>query len=611
MNKQSYLELSYSLNQDILKNNAVGAVAASSLIYCNTKCWHGLLSVYNPETKKQKILLSTLDDAVIDGDKTYYLSVRKYPDVFFPLGHQYIKDITFNPFTKITYQAGEIELIKEILLSSNEETMLIKYALTKSPKSVKLQIRPIVAFRDAMSLTRTDKGIITTSTRVANGISYHPRKEEPMLFMQTSPTANPCEFVSAPDWNYNIEYIKDQAEGKPYQEDLFMPGYFEIELNQGEEVYFSASTKIQNPDTLAAFFKAESGTRNKRKNYEEYIKFSASQMFREVDGECQVLEKIPSRDYFSYHLLAALPGLTLPDGNFDLFVKTAKSYIAKIKNNAFGSIEKRNYDAHSPLWLIWAIQQYGYQLGDFQELYKTFGKTVTQLVKAGMDNRIPGLHTNHNGLISMERNGSNRYFADVNALWYNALMYAAEINSFVGNTEFSNNAAQYAKGLKLSFNTYFVDRSTKHLADSINDDGDKDMTCRPGQILAFAMPFPVGNEERTLEILSEVEEKLLTPLGLRSCPADYAKYHQDGEGDIYPIYLCFLAELYLKTGGEIEGMKNAESIYRMFDTARIEIESPNFFEKFDPEPPYRGKGSPLFAGTVAAINRIKLLMDQF
>ena len=29
MNKQSYLELSYSLNQDILKNNAVGAVAAS------------------------------------------------------------------------------------------------------------------------------------------------------------------------------------------------------------------------------------------------------------------------------------------------------------------------------------------------------------------------------------------------------------------------------------------------------------------------------------------------------------------------------------------------------------------------------------------------------
>lgn len=609
MDFQNFLDLRHSLKQDILKNNHCGAVCSSTVILCNTKCWHSLLSVYNPKTKGMKNLLSTLDDSVIANNKTYYLSTRKYPDVYFPLGHQYIKNITFNPFTCIDYQLGNVKLVKEMLLASNEETVLFRYSLEESDGPVKLQIRPIVAFRDAMQLIRMDRGILTGNTPVHNGIGYRPRKEEDtMLFMQTS---KPCEFVTAPDWNYNIEYTQDRLAGRPYQEDLFMPGFFEVEIAPGSEIYFSASTKAQNPDTLVDFFKSETGTRTKRKSYDDYLQFSARQMFRDVNNECQVLERIPARDYFSCHLLGALPGLTLPDGNRDLFLKTAQSYTTKLRNCAFGSIEKRNYDPESPFWFVWAVQQYAYHIGNPKEIYQQFGSYIMGIIKHGMEGHIPGLFTSVNGLIRMERNGLDRYYIDVNALWYNSLMYCAELLLMNREDEFASEISAYAKKLKLAFSTRFVDRRISHLADSINDDDDKDLVCRPDQLLAVALPYSVAPEEKVKDVLKALEEKLLTPLGLRTCPTDYKKYHVDGEGDIYPRYLGFMAELYIKACGGKDGLKKAEEIYRTYDSERIEVDSPNFYECHDAEPPYEGKGSPLFAGSIAAIYRIKLLIDQY
>jgi glycogen debranching enzyme len=625
MDIKTLLDLQDNLPQDIVKSNSAGAVGATTVVFCNTKSWHGLLSVYNPETKEQKILLSNVDDAVIVSGKTYYLSTRKYPNVYFPLGHQYISEMSFNPYTHIVYDTGGIRICFEAVLATDEETLLCRYSLLEAFENVKLQVRPLVAFRDAMKLLRLDRNIMTGVTPVHNGVSYRPRRSEPELYMQTS---KPCEFISAPDWNYNIEYSQDRLDGKPYQEDLFMPGFFETELKEGEDIIFVFSTKNHNPELLGKFFAMEGERRQPRRTYKDYLNFSAMQMFREVDGESQVLEKIPCRDYFSYHLFGALPGLTLSSGKTELFMKVIKSYLRKMKNFAFGSVEKGNYDVQSPLWMVWAVQQYTYYTGQQDEVRELFCELLTSLAEAGMEGTISGLYTSPEGLMSTVKNGIKRYYADINALWYNALMFVAELNTYAIEAESSgfakndfeinqkreyvNRLTQYAKKVSLSFKTRFLDKRIPYLADSVNDDGDKDLTCRPGQLMAFALPYPVSDEETAKKAVPVIEEKLLTPLGLRSCPKDSPSYRQNGDGDIYPIYLGFLAEYYLRYFGEIEGVKKADEFYNLFNSKeRIDTESPNFYEKFDPEPPYRGKGSPLFAGTVATLNRIKLLIDQF
>ena len=624
MDIKTLLDSYEDLPQDIVRSNEIGAVAATTTIYCNTKCWHGLLSVYNPETKEQKVLLSNIDDVIITEDKTeYYLSTRKYPNVYFPLGHQYIRSMEFNPCTRTVYAVGGAMISFEFLLAAREETVLMRYCLLTSPKSVKLQVRPLVAFRDAMKLIRMDRDFMTTVTPVHNGVAYRPRRNETELYMQSS---KKCEFVCAPDWNYNIEYTQDRLDGKPYQEDLFMPGFFETVLEPTEAVYFSFSTKNQNPEILTDFFESEFRTRNRRKTYTDYLQYSADQMFREVDNEYQVLEKIPCRDYFSYHLFGALPGLTLPKGDLEKFMRVLKSYLRKMENFSFGKIEKNNYDAQSPLWMIWALQQYTYHTGSHEKIAGTFLETLNSLINAGITGKIPGLFTSSEGLIATEKHGIRRYFVDINALWYNALLFVAELNiatydknaalmgdiEHVKKKEFADELMHYAKKVKVSFMTRFVNKNVPFLLDSINDDGYKDYICRPGQLLALALPYSVADSSLAKDVIQAVEENLLTDFGLRSAPKNCMNYRMDGEGDIYPIYLGFLAEVYLKYCGEIEGLKKAEQIFNLFNSQhRIEAESPNFYEKFDPEPPHRGKGSPLFAGTIATFYRIKLLIDQF
>jgi len=56
-------------------------------------------------------------------------------------------------------------------------------------------------------------------------------------------------FIS-PDWYYDIEYIKERERGYDSTEDLFVPGYFDIQLKAGESVVISTSLKEENPSYI-------------------------------------------------------------------------------------------------------------------------------------------------------------------------------------------------------------------------------------------------------------------------------------------------------------------------------------------------------------------------
>ncbi|MBQ5512923.1 MAG: hypothetical protein IIT83_04480, partial [Bacteroidales bacterium] len=84
----------------------------------------------------------------------------------------------------------------------------------------------------------------------------------------------------------------------------------------------------------------------------------------------------------------------------------------------------------------------------------------------------------------------------------------------------------------------------------------------------------------------------------------------DEEGAISPFNLGFLVELYLRVLGR-DGIEKAEGIYRLFDTNLNDVLPPSFYESFSPNPPFVGIGSPMSAVTIATINRIRLLIDQF
>lgn len=610
MTEQSFVaslatDMEYSLGKDIVSHNLLGATSSTTIAMCNSRSWHGILSIYDPKHGRNKVILSTLDDSVVSGGDTYYLSVRKYPDVYFPLGYQYIVAANFNPYATIEYKLGDDALLrKEMVLAEDEATLFVRYTLVSSCRPVTVRIRPIVAYRLVDELRRATHGIYTGNTPVPNGIAYRPDNTEPPLFMQTSV---PGEFVTAPDWNYNIEYPKDHREGKPYQEDLFMPGFFEVKLVSSQEFIFCASMMRQNEDKIAEKFKKVTSTLTHLSSYEQCVRYAAAHMFRADNIGFHVVENIPPSHYRSKDVCGALAGLTLPTYDYDMFRKVAHTYIDMYRK---GASDDSNivYAPETPLWFIWAIQQYTYQQNDRSQIYKDFCPSIEKIINSVINGHMKGLFVDSEGLLSLRRGSKQVYFIEINAMWYNALMFFAEL---CNSSRLYDKAAQISslawKMKRCCLERFYLE-DKKYFVDSYDTDGNKDTACRPGQMPAYALPYSLADSDMISAVIPILEEKLVTPVGLRTMEADDPRYAT--EGSISPFYFGFLADIYIRVLGA-EGVEKANGLYHSLDTSLRDVLPTCFYESFTPEPPYEGKGSPMSAVTIANINRISLLVSQF
>jgi len=599
-------DMEYSLGKDVICTNVLGASSCTSIVLCNSRSWHGILSVYDTQNDRTKVLLSTLDDSVLLGNNTYYISVRKYPNVYFPMGYQYISEANFNPYTSIEYTLGnEAVLRKEMLLAAEEPTLLVRYTLLSSNKPAKIRIRPIVAFRFIDELRHRDTSIFTGNTPIQNGIAYRPNEKEQPLYMQTS-TAG--DFITAPDWNYNIEYPIDHKAGRPYQEDLFMPGFFEINLVSSQEFVFSASLNPQPADALCKKFSEEASNYKKRIGYDETVKHAAKLMFRTDETGSHVVETIPPVKHRSKDVCGALAGLTLPGGDLKMFRDVAATYIELYCNGlatGFGNID---YAPETPLWFIWSIQQYAYQQNDRYKVFREYGAHIKRIINDIIGSRMNTLFFDTEGLLSLKQGNKQVYYLEINAMWYNALMFFAELCCSATFPDESSKASKLARIVKQSLMNKFYDEKLGYFIDSFDSNGNKDTTFRVGQLLAYALPYAAPDNDKTASALPMIEKKLVTPVGLRTMDPDDPRYAT--EGFISPFYLGFLVEIYMRVLGS-EGSKQAAKIYEYFNNELIETVPPMFYEKFTPMPPYKGIGAPMSAVTIAAINRIRMLANQF
>ena len=64
--KKKLVNLEFTLNREVLRSNALGAFLATTVIGCNTRKYHGLLVVPQPQLDNNNhVLLSSLDETII------------------------------------------------------------------------------------------------------------------------------------------------------------------------------------------------------------------------------------------------------------------------------------------------------------------------------------------------------------------------------------------------------------------------------------------------------------------------------------------------------------------------------------------------------------------
>ena len=372
--KSELINLEYALGREMLRSNRAGSYASSTIIFCNTRKYHGLLVCPMEHLDGDKhVLLSTLDCTIIQGGSEFNLGMHKYQgDLYAPKGHKYIQDFQVGRVMQLFYRVGGVRLLRESVLIEKEQQIIIRYTVLEADKATKLRFTPFLAFRNVHQLSKANMHAQTRVKFIPNGIKSRLYDGYPYLHIQFSKEA---EFVPTPDWYFDIEYLEEQHRGYDYKEDLFVPGYFEMPVRKGEAIYFSASTVETNPAMLKRKYTSEYNKRIVRISFRECLINSAEQFILKKDKRTEITAGFHWYSTSARSTFQSLPGLTLSVDDRKTFKAVCDTMVSKMNNGLFPDMypddNLRYISVDASLWFIWALQRYCIQTGDCSFIWKS------------------------------------------------------------------------------------------------------------------------------------------------------------------------------------------------------------------------------------------------
>ncbi len=645
--KMSYLQfektlltnLQEALPKEILRTNRSGAYSSSSIVDCNTRKYHGLLVVPVPEIDDNThVLLSSLDETVIQHGAEFNLGLHKYAgDVFSPNGHKYIREFTWDKIPTTLYRVGGVILKKEKVFQHFHNRVLIRYTLIDAHSVTTLRLRPFLAFRAANKLTHENAAVNRNYEEVDNGIKTCMYDGYPYLYMQTNKKA---EYIFTPNWYKGIEYPKDQELGYEYKEDLYVPGYFEFNIKKGESVIFSAGLEEINTRTLKKTFDEEIEVHTSRDSFHHCLINAAHQFHNKKKGEHYILAGYPWFKARARDTFVSLPGLTLANDETERFISAMATAEKAINDFITGKpISVKIYEMDAPdvlLWAIWCIQQYA-RMVDMNDAVKRYGALVEKIVLFIQQGKHPNLELRENGMLYTD--GTKRpatwmnstingrpvvprtgHIVEICALWYNALIFAAQILEAENKQKEADKLKAIAEECGKSFRSTFIN-DFGYLMDYV-DGFNISWEVRPNMLIATSLEnTPLTQAERK-SIFDICTKELRTPKGIRSLSPKSGAYnpiYQGGQqerdaayhqGTVWPFMLGF----YLETCMKIYKRSGLSFV----DRCLIGLEEEMLYhgigtlpELFDGNPPFHGRGALSFAMNVAAILRVNKLLSKY
>lgn len=630
--------LEATLPKEVLRTNRSGAYHCSTIVDCNTRKYHGLLVIPIPELDDENhVMLSSLDETVIQHGAEFNLGLHKYQgNNFSPKGHKYIREYECDKLPTTLYRVGGVILKKEKLFVHHENRILIRYTLVDAHSATKIRLRPFLAFRSVRQYTHENAQASREYTVVDNGIKTCMYHGYPDLYMQLN---KKNEFHFEPDWYRGMEYPKEQERGYDFNEDLYVPGYFEFDIKKGETVVFSAGISEAHTRRLKRIFEEEEAERTPRDNFHHCLVNAAHQFLNKQGDNYYILAGYPWFKCRARDMFIALPGLTLANQEitkYEQVMETARKALKDFMNDRPTTL--KIYEMQHPdvlLWAVWCMQQYAKMVsrskcrekyGDLLEEIIEFIRTGKHenlfvhengLVYAdGKDKAITWMNSTANGRPVVPRTG---YIVEFNALWYNALRFVADL-LMEGGDKSVEEYNDLAKKCGESFVNTFLNEYG-YLLDYV-DGNMMDWSVRPNMIFTCAFDYSPLDAKQRKGVVDIVTKELLTPKGLRSLSPksggynpnyvgpqlqrDYA-YHQ---GTAWPWLEGFYFEAYFK----IHKMSSLNFIQRQLISYEDEMTSHcigSIPELFDGNPPFRGRGAVSFALNVAEILRSLYMLSKY
>ncbi|MDR1406593.1 MAG: amylo-alpha-1,6-glucosidase [Tannerella sp.] len=627
--KTMLINLEESLLREVLRTNRKGAYHCTTIVDCNTRKYHGVLVMPVPGLDDENhVLLSSLDETVIQHGAAFNLGLHKYEgNNFSPNGHKYVREYTMDVVPHTVYRVGGVVLAKEKIFSKTDNQILIKYTLLEAHSATTLRFRPFLAFRSVRDLSHANDFANLSYHEVPNGIRMCLYEGYPDLYMQFNKKPR---FVYEPYWYNNIEYPKEQERGYEYKEDLLVPGYFELPIRRHESIIFCAGDIQRRGLTLLpGQFEDEVKERTPRSSFFNCLKNSVHQLaYRPNNGANVYLLagypwfKVRARDMF-----IAMPGATLCIGEEDMYRQLMNTAVPALRTFMHdGMPDKVIRELNEPdvlLWAVWCVQQFGLKKGP-DETRTLYGELVREIIDYIIAQKHPNMKLAYDGLLYCDgrhkpvtwmnsmANGRpviprSGFIVEHNALWYNALCFAQELNGGTRETE------RLIRELNASFPATFVNEHN-YLFDYV-DGSTRDWSVRPNMVIALACPYSPLSRAQKRAALDIVTKELLTPKGLRSLSPKSNGYHPDCSGSQYERDLAYhqgaawpwLLGMYLTAYLDLLKQSGVSFAERMLISLEEEISHHcigTLSEVFDGNPPFAARGAFSFLTSIAAVLQV-------
>jgi len=635
-NKAELVNLSYSLKREILLANKSGACCNTSTVTCNTRRYHGLLSVTLDRFGGDRyLLLSALDETLVLSGKRFNLGIHCYGDIYDPRGHKYIIDFEADPAPKITYKVGDLVFTKTLLLNPERDQVMIRYSLVEGPASVKLLLKPFLAFRNLHDLTHRNDAAQTAATPVPGGVSFKLYPGFPDLFLQLNTRS--AVYEASPCWYEGITYSDEYRRGFDCREDLFVPGTLALSLKKGEDAVFSASIAEVNPAQLKRSFNSIYAATPQITSYHDQLVRCANLLIINHNNRKKVSAGFSwLKTGLLRETLLALPGLTLYAGHPEEFEEILDNLIADEQERLF----RRTTQVEAPLYLPVILQQYIRFGADPEKVWKKYGVIVRGIIESYAPGERQEVSVQPTGLLWAQMYGvalswmnayaygspvTERagYQVETNAFWYNALCFAIDMEKRFGSAagSFVTRWTPVRDSALANFVPTFWNPETGCLADFVDGNG-RNGDIRPNQIYALAVDYSPVPDELVAPVLRVVDGELVTRRGIRTLSPRDVKYRGVYEGTqidrdlAYQQGSCwtFLLAPYVALGFKVKGesfLKRAEWLIEGFfeDLGKHGVGA--FSELYDGDPPHEPHGAISSATSTAALLSVEYMIDRF
>ncbi len=566
------LDLKRGLTQEWIITNGIGGFSSQTVLGINTRKYHGLLVAPLLPPARRFVILSKIDESITFEDGTEEIIYSNMCKNYISEGYKNLKSFEKVYTPKFTYKVNGVVIEKSIAMVHGKNIVTIFYKIN-TDKDITIKLAPVMNFRDFHQM----------SSGAEFDVSQRIDKENKIrIVVNNENSANPIYLYSKEgkyiehnhDIFRNIFYLEEEKRGFFPEENLFVPGRYEIDIKAGEEKTFTIVCGLEeNIEEINGqdVIKEEEKRLKKIVKDSKLVKATDSKADQEMFRDLVISSDqfVTYRPMFGLHtIIAGFPwfldwgrdsliayeGLLLKTNRFDiakdvLLMMTRDIKFGLVPNGYSGYDSRPLYNSvDASLLLFEQINKYLEYTGDkkfikdnLYEILKDVAKKFQEgididdsniymdkdyLISAGTENtQLTWMDAKVSGFAVTPRNGKA---VEVNSLWYNALKTIENLAKIFKDKETEKEYSSLAKKVKLSFNRKFFDERNKCLFDVLGSN-----EIRPNQLFSISCTYPVltMTTDKPKKMFETVTKQLVTKYGLATLSQRSKKYIAIYEGD--------------------------------------------------------------------------------